>query len=601
MQRVSVRAPSSSPLAVSVGDASSCSPVTIGWDASKGKGPWTVMVAPINQTPVTLSIPDASGSNFQYDWTAPLYSSRTSTQAFVAVSDSTGSASGVSSQILIGPSSKKCDAAEDSLDFVWYPTETKGSPEQCTDWGITYQKDNKDNGIEGQVTFTFLPERGSPVTVSAGPSTSKGGSFEWTIPWTTGTKFGVIANDEGKSRTGGVGDVYTVAAGGSKAPNSCTTSGNLGNGLPDPTSTFLAASTATPSSTGKAGTGTSSTGKGAPSTGASTNNDAAGQQSTETSKSGSSRAGVAVGATFGVLAVIALVVGLLWYLRKRSRQNEDYREEKDPGQGITPWRWSSSPYDGPVTNGRSSKWFRKGGVSPSRGFKVLGERPGHSTSNSISTSFKAPFTNAHVRNQSSFSQGGSESFHSVQSPFGSNGRAPSFRNVVPDDALFPPPRPRMMPDERSFAAQRTLDGDRLGTPVASRGAGLGTYDSMTRDGAGQDEIAPQNYAPTPSYRKNPPIVDRSKEETPVSPSNGYIGPIGPTKTSIYDPYTHLSHIWEDQDGVTREIQQAGNHAYSNHDSSGVTSEVMMCDSSSIPAPRSDSDRYSHQSGELPYL
>lgn len=320
-----------------------------------------------------------------------------------------------------------------------------------------------------------------------------------------------------------------------------------------------------------------------------------------------------MGATFGVLAVIALAAGLFWYLKKRNAANSTNgpyekkgNRQVDDAYPISPWRFSSSPFDDPVTTSRTSKWFGKGGnsASSSNGFRVFG----HGASNSITTSLKGPFTTAHNRHPSSYSQAGPES-PSVQSPFGTA----SFRNVVPDDALFPPLRP-IMPE----MAGGSRSPESVGTPMAGLGAGIGTYDNISKQ-----EAAAAAYNPPPppeprspslnsTVRKKPVGSKREFEKVPAksiaSTTNDYIGPIGPTKTSIYDPYTHLSQIWEDKDGVTHEIQQAGQYDVSNT-SSNITSEVMMQDLSShhtsskaSSTTQSDGDRYSHHSGEvLPYL
>ncbi|UZJ52829.1 hypothetical protein CBS101457_002149 [Exobasidium rhododendri] len=615
MERVSARASSSSALAVSVGDATSCSPLQISWSASSGTAPWTIMIAPINETPITIAVPTASGSNFQYNWTAPNYSSKSSTQAFVSIADSSGSYSGVSSLFSFGPSTQTCDAPDISLDFVWYPTSTAGLPEECTDWGITWQKDAKDNGIEGDVTYTFLPENGKPITVSGGTSSTKGGNFKYTIPWSAGTNFAVVANDEGVSGTGGVGDLYTVTAGG-KACSSST--GNIGNGLPAASTTAAAsastsasasvATSATKSSAGKAVNNIPSASSTSITSGdnSSKDNSAAGTSADATKKTGQSHAGAAVGATFGVLAVIAIVVGLFWYLRKRkaARANELSEKNSASNYPISPWRFSSSPFDDPVTTSRSSKWFGKG--NNTKGFGMIGEGGSrHGVKNSISTSFKGPLTTAHNRHPSSFSQATSASSPIGQSPF----ETATFHNVVPDTALFPPLRQHL----RSESNEGLRSPDSIGPPMGGMGAGVGTFDSISRQDtvwdAGKEEqkspIAPSGIRRKPvgskrEFEKYPAALNASSSS---NNKNEPVGPSEPTMKGVYEPQTHhLSQISEDRNSVKQEIQRIDQqqHHQDSGDLSNITSEVMMHHDSLHS--QSDVDRTSRHSDEmLPYL
>lgn len=584
MQKFKSRASSSKALTVDVGDATSCSSTQISWDASSGKAPWTIMIAPINETPITISIPEASGSNAQYNWSIPNYGSATTT--FVGISDSTGQVSGVSSAFTIGTSKSTCTGPSVALDFIWYPTaNTAGAdlPAQCSDWGITWATETSNSGIDGKVTFTFLPEKGTPLTVStsSGKTTTNGGNFDFTIPWDAGTKFAAIANDGGKSGTGGVGDLYTVTSG----KSSCSSGTNIGNGLPSAQTTGAIVAT---TSTAKSSKATSAqvgqtTSPGIPVfTQGSSAKDG-------TSSSTSSHVGAAVGGTLAALAAVVILLGLLWYMKKKSRGQEENPFEKSAGagaaapsrmstneHGISPWRWSTSPYEGPVTNSRRSKWLGKAAsLAPTKGFRVLGERDnGHTSTNSISTSVQGPFTSAHARNTSSISKSASDSFGSPTSP---RQQPTTFRNVVPDHALFPPPKP-VFYDERNlrgpYAAEEHAGGASL--------AGQGTFDSMVK----QDSMSQSsNTSPQDSTfnvpRRKPMGLTSNADTMPNLDYNGY------SNQNLYNNHPQVGRLWQDGDGLTHEVQLGMEQPPL------VTSEVMM----------HNLDRRSHHSleGGLPYL
>lgn len=583
MQRTKSRSSATSALTVEVGDATSCSSTQISWDASSGKAPWTIMIAPINQTPITISIPNASGSNAQYNWSIPDYSQSTTT--FVAVSDSSGDVSGVSSAFTIGTSKATCTGPSDALDFVWYPTADAALPAECTDWGITWATESSSTGIDGKVTFTFLPEKGTPLTVSTsgGKFTSNGGNFDFTIPWDSGTKFAAIANDGGKSGTGGVGDLYTVTSG----KNSCSSGTNIGNGLPSAQTTGAVVAT---TSTAKSSKATST--HQSQSTGVNSGVPVFTQGSTAadgTLSSNSSHVGAAVGGTLAALAAVVILLALLWYLKKKSRGQEENPFEKASAaaaapsrkstneHGISPWRWSTSPYEGPVTTSRTSKWLGKAAsIAPAKGFRVLGERNnGHTSTNSISTSVKGPFTSAHARNTSSISKSASDSFDSPTSP---RQQPTTFRNVVPDHALFPPPK-QAYHDERNFRGPYPTD-DNIGGAYL---AGQGTFDSMVK----QDSISHYNSTSphNPAFnipRRKPVGLTSDTDSMPNLDYNGY------SNQNLYNNHPQVGRMWQDPNGITHEVQLG-------MEQPPVTSEVMMQDL--------NRRRRSHNSleGGLPYL
>jgi hypothetical protein len=555
MERRTTRATKrASALKVQVGTANACSPMQISWDASSGKAPWTIMIAPINETPVVISVPDASGSSASYNWIVPNFSK--TTDAFVAVSDSTGAVSGVASQVSIGTSQTNCAGPATGLDFVWFPTEEAALPSQCDNWGITWQEDNGNNGIKGDVTFTFLPENGTPLTVStsSGKTTSKGGSFNFEIPWDSGTKFAAIANDGGQAGTGGVGDLYSVTSGKS---TSCSAANSIGNGLP---AAQLTASvnpssvTTTKSSTPAKSTSANSGSKGAGSSTAPqfTQGSAAAEGSTKHSS-----AGAAVGGTFAALAVLGLILGLVWYLRRRSAREENpFEKSAEQQNGISPWRWSSSPYEQPVTNSRASKWLDKASsIVPVKGFTVLGDRSVQDADNSFSSSVKGPYTSTHARKTSSIS---SPVLYQQQT------QGTTFRNVVPDESLFPPPKP--LNNEECNYKQSPPYFEGTGRP--GQNAGIGTYDTMTK----QDSASQYSTS--------------SPQDAQFAHNQGSYQPM-PT---MYTTQNQVGRLWQDQTTPTHEVQPGSDQPF-------VTHEVMM-----QTLPQSNYRRQSHHSDEgLPYL
>lgn len=584
-----------STLSVKVNDGTGCQPMPISWDATSGKAPWTVMIAPVNHVPYTMSVPSASGSSFTASWNVPKLDK--DTQALVAVADSTGAVSGVSSFIKIAAASGSCTAMSDGLDFVWYPTKDDNSPAQCSDWGITWQQDKTNNGVQGQVSFTFLPEQGQPLTTAAG--TGNKGSFKWTVPFDAGTKFLAIANDGGKAGTGGVGDLYSVS-GGKSASKTCKAASIFGNGLPPPSATLSAATSSTSASSAPTGVKTAGSSAGPAASGTGSKSSSTADDSTSEHKSNT--AGTAVGATFGVLGALALIGVLIWWLRKR-RDREEHnawgaapKQEANANGGdaynVSPWRWSAAPYQPPQTNSRASKWLGRASGTTATGFRVLGRgaNEGHSRTGSVTTSSQPTMQQATFRNLSApqndyalSSMPQSDNFPRSPSPSqsarGTMG-AQSIHSTVPDTALFPPPGPRTLAsyDDGGYALARqqpqTWQQDSRGVSPFADPVPIGRKHIGAGVGAGAETEVLSVDSPVSEVRKG-----TSQSSSPASSSAGrnllppqgqgaatgnrgqgseYIAPIGPTKTSIYDPYTHMSQIWDQRDGnIADRINQAG--------------------------------------------
>jgi hypothetical protein len=580
------------------------------------------------------------------NWDVPKLSQ--DTQALVAVADSTGAVSGVSSFFTLNAGSGSCSAIQVDLDFVWYPTMNKSTPAHCSDWGISWETDSKNSGVKGAVSFTFLPENGQPVTVNAG--TGAKGAFKFTVPFDSGTRFLASANDEGNSGSGGVGDLYSVSNAG--RTKSCVALKTIGNGLPKASGTLAPASPASTSTqaSSKGSAKTSTHNAGATNTSGTSNSAASANDSASDHKSNT--AGTAVGATFGVLGALALLGILFWWLRKKNRAKEDEQKAwggaASNGQtaaNVSPWRYSTSPYGAPQTNSRASAWLRRASGTAATGFRVLGRGAnntsqadmGHGRSGSITTSAQPHMQQAPHRNlvvpQDNYalsSIGGANSpdhFPRSPSPTHSQkfGGGQSIHSTVPDTALFPPPGPRSFGyDEGGYSVARQQ------RPMQQQGwqnqsEVNSPFADPVRDGGAGGVTMGGYQGPVSEVRKgtssfdsqsNPSVVGRNLihgrkagSSAGGSSSSGharaadglgsdYIAPIGPTKTSIHDPYTHMSQLWDPNSHgeIADRINQAGRGAGQNMPSAAgagyhggftrtgpgvqrvnapITSEVMM--------------------------
>lgn len=310
--------------------------MTITWDVSSGSAPWTLLIAPVNWLPITVTIPashmSSSALTWSYDWSVPDYSD--TPEVVAAVSDSSGKHSGVSAITTISSGSGSCDAPSEDLDFVWYGP--KAAPRNCGSWKIEWAEDKGNSGIVDPVEFSILPEGGTPVTYRADK-----GDTSWKMPvdWIKGTKLIIAAFDAGSSGTGGVGDVYTVG----KTAEECDTgSGSPTAGLVAASTTASAARTTSTASSHRSSTSsterhrssalsqhrTSSAAATSASSGAtsgtglssgSTSADAdAASLSTSTSSS-SAKIGAAAAAS-AICAVVLLGLAFWWHRRRQAKR-----------------------------------------------------------------------------------------------------------------------------------------------------------------------------------------------------------------------------------------------------------------------------------------
>ncbi|PWN17808.1 hypothetical protein BCV69DRAFT_122676 [Microstroma glucosiphilum] len=347
-----------------------CSTLTITWDVSSGSAPWTLLIAPVNWLPVTVTIPasymSSSAQTWSYNWSVPDYSD--TPQVIAAVSDSSGKHSGVSAITAISSGSGSCAAPSEDLDFVWYgPT---ASPRTCGSWKIQWAEDKGNSGIVDPIQFSVLPEGGTPVTYRADK-----GDTSWKMPvdWVQGTKLIIAAFDAGSSGTGGVGDIYTV---GRNAEDCDTGSGSPTAGLVAASTTASAVSTTSTSSSHKSSTSssdghrtstssqhrTSSAATASPSgsvggSSSSTSSDADAAVSS-TSKSTSS-ATVGAAAAAGAICAVVLIGLAFWWFRRRQAKSE--RPDALANLGNSKGHWPGLVNVVPWTNMEDDEKDRSGG------------------------------------------------------------------------------------------------------------------------------------------------------------------------------------------------------------------------------------------------
>lgn len=304
--------------------------MTITWDVSSGSAPWTLLIAPVNWLPVTVTIPSSymssSALTWSYDWSVPDYSD--TPQVVAAVSDSSGKHSGVSAITSISAGRASCDAPSEAQDFVWYGA--AASPRNCGSWKINWVKDKGNSGIVAPVEFSILPEGGTPVTYRADKGDT---SWEMPVDWVQGTKLIIAAFDAGKSGTGGVGDVYTV---GKTAEDCDTGSGSPTAGLAAASMTASAARTTSATSSRGGSTsstdrhrastssqhGTSSASSGASSGTGLSSGSASSDAGVDISNTSKNTSGAKVGAAAAASAIcIVVLIGLAfwWYRRRQAK------------------------------------------------------------------------------------------------------------------------------------------------------------------------------------------------------------------------------------------------------------------------------------------
>ncbi|PWZ01470.1 hypothetical protein BCV70DRAFT_215932 [Testicularia cyperi] len=509
-------------------DPATCAPLAVSWDASKGTGPWTVTVAPLGHNPVAVALPAnyMPGNAWTWSWNVPGYSSAVS-QIIVAVSDSTGKTSGTSSLARLAKSGS-CAAPIEELDFIWYPS--KSDPRQCDDWKFTVQEDTGNLGLRMPVDILLLPEDLEPTRIRI--TDDKDDSIDWTVNYPSGTKFAVAAFDAGRSGSGGVGgDVYTIASGKSAFCISSTQKEAVA-GLPGASSTVAAA----PATSRMATIRTSATGVAPKASGTSTHAPTAVSDSASSNVEKASSGAAVGGGIGGGLAALAIVGGLVFLYRKRSQDSgpdeygvyQDRSEKKsffsrfgsnggidgkgDANGGISPftagraspWRWSSKPESAAETSQDAPPSFADERRAIVSRFNDAASSVGRSSSVSLH------------RDRNSFGAGANST------PFGGPGGifgASSVHSVVPDEALFPPPRPT----HGTIAGFGVAVGVGAGAAVGSRERSYSNTSGTPSDPFGNPPLPLQKDSETQHPPQSQPLTrtnePRSSDQRPRHPAS----------------------------------------------------------------------------------
>lgn len=508
-------------------------PLTISWDASKGTAPWTLAIVPFNHVPTTLSLPAtyAAAGTWSYSWPVPSFRDANMKVA-VAVTDASGAVSGVS-QFTSITGSGACGAPAESLDFIWFLDDKQPTPRECGTWPIGWRAEGGNNGIVDPVAVTLLPEGGTPQTYTASAGDR---SWDWAVSYPRGTRFTIVLTDKGKSGTGGVGVEYAVGAArrGASCNAAAVANAGLRNALMAPTST-VARAAATPAQSGMStsrGRATSASTHAPKSTGVS-----GAAEDAATQEDGKSHTGAIVGAIFGVLAALAFVGGVFWFMRRRRGQDETERPFEQ--QFVSPWRYS---VDGAQQN-KASSGRGVAGMFAALGAKARNAtrrndyaqhdagsmRSGNDMASLVQNSnVSYPYQPTHQQRDSVSSAvagaglagagAGAGAMHRRrESALG--GAPPSTRTMrsarsihstVPDEALFPPPPSqgayRTVPDDQLFPPPSGARGPspNVGTPLGGIGAGIGAglapgtgnggYKALNRGASGEIVVAGDYFA-----------------------------------------------------------------------------------------------------------
>lgn len=490
------------------------STATVSWDASQGKAPWTIIVAPINQMPVAVTIPtsymSASLDTWTWNWSIPDYSE--TLEVIVAVSDASGDYAGVSALSTISAGSKSCTKPSTELDFIWYPPST--SPTSCSTWKLTWNVDRGNRGITPPVEWVLLPENGTPLTYAASSSDET-----WNMPvnWATGTNFVLAAFDQGPLGSGGVGDLYTVASGGkavcSSLPRAVT------QGLVKATDVASIASSSATSSRPSSSSSTRHSNSQTTATAASTGNDNASSSSSSTSSSSKGNTGTVAGAVVGAFAGFAVLGGLiLWWWRRRgsseTTQGSDWPE-------VVPYKWEVMKEDdtglesddGHYQQGRGGHVAMDVSASAS-GAQGHVSKPSLSSRNVFSVVPDSALFPPLAPQQQQQHRPLGNSYDSVRHRMDQ----PTFTGVVPDSNLFPPPRPTSSnPGLKSPPVAAILPQGTISNDSTNSALGLSRFPETQERSTGNAQT---------------PMTINPRSDFPVS-------------TSIHDPYSHASQIYDD--------------------------------------------------------
>lgn len=491
-------------------------------------------ILPLNHIPTTVSLPASYSSDtaWSYSWDVPNYGDGDG-EVIVAVADASGAVAGTS-KFLPVRSGGSCARATESLDFVWFGPDA--APNECGTWPVRWQTDRSNNGITPPVSVTFVPEQGVPATYVADAKDTR---FDWQVDYPRGTKFTMVLTDKGKSGTGGVGLKYTVGAG-SRSSCSPNNAGLTQGVLNAATSTEAQAAARTSGMTTSRAhkTSAAATHHGSATPAGTADALDGNAQASKGSSNGGAIAGGVVGA---LLAIGAIVAGVLYWRRRR----RNAKQGPFGDQFQTPWRYEidGAPVKGVRRSRPTSRLFGAlglgGGASAAAGASSGGgtrremrslNDDGASLVQASQSSYFA--TAAYPSTQQSNMHRRSTS--SADAAFGTPGMPPppAQARVVPDNQLFPPP-----------PAATTSS-----PPATSRGARASQFNVLERTLAREREaarLAEDDAAATSSALLPSPAAEE--------------GPRLPAKTSIHDPYTHASQLYE-RDDVVRSMLQMDQHA-----------------------------------------
>ncbi|KAG9015356.1 hypothetical protein FRB93_013056 [Tulasnella sp. JGI-2019a] len=251
-----------------------CGPLTVSWTG--GIAPYYLLITPLFNVPLNLSIPSSAYSNGKGSYTTNLALANPE-QFLLTMSDATGTGTGGTSGVLTVAdpvNGATCDTTAPSLPFNFV---TPTSLQQCRQYTINgYSSAIQPITVVGLIplgsTFLLYPPVGST-------------SFNWTADVKSGTSI-VLSLFDAQGRTGGATDLLTV---GSSNDATCIDSSS-------PASTI----TSNPSSTGSS------------------------PSATDSNSSGDSNTGAIIGGSVAAAIVSLAIVGLLilFFMRKRRNKND---------------------------------------------------------------------------------------------------------------------------------------------------------------------------------------------------------------------------------------------------------------------------------------
>lgn len=562
-----------------------CSPVKITWDTSAGTAPWTVTVAPLGHVPISVSLPAnyMTGNSWSWDWNVPGYSSVSS--VIVAVSDSKGAATGTSALTRLGKAGS-CSAPPEHLDFVWYPPTS--DPHQCDDWRLTVQEDHGNLGLKMPVDMLIMPENEEPTRLRI--TDNRQSSVDWTVNYARGTRFAIASFDAGSSGTGGVGgDIYAVGAGRS---NGCINRDQREAvaGLPaaSSTATPLAATTSTTAPSRMATSRISHTTTGSAAKSTPTTPTSASNVDATSSDSGPS-SGVIGGAIGGVLGALALG-GLAYFLYRRKRTSkgpDEYGVYASNEKRSIFGSGRSADRNGFTGRGGAST-DQQGGISP---FVTGRASPWRWSSRPVQDERRR----MNDMGRSSSISLGRESVAGQSL----GGKALSIHSIVPDDALFPPPPPmpvpRMVPG-MGGQWNGEVRQDPFRNPVEKQAAlpplpPPQQVISRESPRAAQPNLPPHQPSSAPpqqaAFRNSPRTLPSNLPHSapPQDLNTAFIPPPAPLRTSIFDPYSHASHLY-----TPDEVYQL-NNALAAHERADAATPTSTTSSARYADPKESAARF----------